>query len=274
MRCHACDTRTNGQTVESRAVFCLSRIRNCNVWLVLAGVWCGGKGPVQYGSNYMCTLSCIWSCIYMYFIWVHISMLVFFVFTFLFFEFLIVEMKSKLSAAPITTQFRLKVVCVQCSDEISTVSLFFLFVSVCVFRWPLFLWYRCDWMRNYFALVVCLLVCLYACLFDCCCCFFYWRLWIASGGCSVWQMRILEDIIMFSSFRKYFNENLQSTTLSIIFFTMSKEREYFRGYWCREKLTILFVKVWRGAGFRDVILIGRPDGKVWRKGFTELLQIF
>ena len=56
-----------------------------------------------------------------------------FVFTFLFFLFLIVEMKSKLSVAPITTQFRLKVVCVQCSDEISTVSLFFLFVSVCVF---------------------------------------------------------------------------------------------------------------------------------------------
>ena len=25
-----------------------------------------------------------------------------------------------------------------------------------------------------------------------------------SGGCSVWQMRILEDIIMFSSFRKIF----------------------------------------------------------------------
>ena len=28
MRCHACDTRTDGRTVESRAVFCLSRIRN------------------------------------------------------------------------------------------------------------------------------------------------------------------------------------------------------------------------------------------------------
>ena len=189
-------------------------------------------------------------------------------------------MKSKLSAAPITTQFRLKVVCVQCSDEISTVSLFFLFVSVCVFSCTLCLWYRFDWMWNYFALVVCLFVCLFVwflfcffivfCLFVCA----YWRLWIVSGGCSVWQMRILEDIIMFSSFRKYFNENLQSTTLSIIFFTMSKEREYFRGYWCREKLTILFVKVWRGAGFRDVILIGRPDGKVWRKGFTEILQIF
>ena len=51
----------------------------------------------------------------------------------LFCKFLFVEMKSKLSIAPITTQFRLKVVCVQCSDEISTVSLFFLFVSVCVF---------------------------------------------------------------------------------------------------------------------------------------------
>ena len=45
-----------------------------------------------------------------------------------------------------------------------------------------------------------------------------------SGGCSVWQMRILEDIIMFSSIRKYFNENLQSTTLSIIFFTICKEK--------------------------------------------------
>ena len=171
-------------------------------------------------------------------------------------------MKSKLSAAPITTQFRLKVVCVQCSDEISTVSLFFLFVSVCVFRCTLCLWYGIDWMWNYFALVVCLYACsfdflfafcLFVCLFVCA----YWRLWIVSGGCSVWQMRILEDIIMFSSSRKYFNENLQSTTLSIIFFTMSKEREYFRGYWCREKLTILFVQVWRGAGFRDVILIGR-----------------
>ena len=123
----------------------------------------------------------------------------------------------------------------------------------------------------------CLYVCLFLSLYDCLfvfCLFVcaYWMLWIVSGGCSVWQMRILEDIIMFSSFRKYFNENLQSTTLSIIFFTTSKGREYFRGYWCREKLTILFVKVWRGAGFRDVILIGRPDGKVWRKGFTEILH--
>ena len=159
-------------------------------------------------------------------------------------------MKSKLSAAPITTQFRLKVVCVQCSDEISTVSLFFL--SLSVFLAVLFV---CDTDLTGCEITL-------------------HSLWIVSGGCSVWQMRILEDIIMFSSFRKYFNENLQSTTLSIIFFTMSKEREYFRGYWCREKLTILFVKVWRGAGFRDVILIGRPDGKVWRKGFTELLQIF
>ena len=31
VRCHACDGRTDGRTVESRAVFCLSRIRNNGV---------------------------------------------------------------------------------------------------------------------------------------------------------------------------------------------------------------------------------------------------
>ena len=136
-------------------------------------------------------------------------------------------MKSKLSVAPITTQFRLKVVCVQCSDEISTVSLFLVCLSLFVFLGVLFV---CDTDSTgceitFHSLFVCLFVCLFVWLFVCflfvCA---YWRLWIVSGGCSVWQMRILEDIIMFSSFRKYFNENLQSTTLSIIFFTMSKEK--------------------------------------------------
>ena len=31
VRCHACDTHTHGRTVESSAVFCLSRIRNIPV---------------------------------------------------------------------------------------------------------------------------------------------------------------------------------------------------------------------------------------------------
>ena len=30
VRCHACDGRTDGRTVESNAVFCLSRIRKIN----------------------------------------------------------------------------------------------------------------------------------------------------------------------------------------------------------------------------------------------------
>ena len=31
MRCHACDTRTHGRKLESRAVFCWGRIRNCSI---------------------------------------------------------------------------------------------------------------------------------------------------------------------------------------------------------------------------------------------------
>ena len=96
-------------------------------------------------------------------------MLVFSVFTFLFFKFLIVEMKSKLSAAPITTQFRLKVVCVQCSDEISTVSLFFC-LSLSVFLGVLFV---CDTDLTGCEITLhSLFVWLYACLFDCFFCFF------------------------------------------------------------------------------------------------------
>ena len=124
----------------------------------------------------------------MYFIWVHISMLVFFVFTFLFFEFLIVEMKSKLSAAPITTQFRLKVVCVQCSDEISTVSLFFC-LSLSVFLAVLFV---CDTDLTGCEITLhSLFVWLYACLFDCFFCFFsvfclfFVCLFVLIGGCEL-----------------------------------------------------------------------------------------
>ena len=55
-----------------KSIFFIDKKRNsnkkCNVWLVLAGVWCGGMALVQYGSNYMCTPSRIWICIYMYFI--------------------------------------------------------------------------------------------------------------------------------------------------------------------------------------------------------------
>ena len=73
------------------------------------------------------------------------------------------EMKSKLTAAPITTQFRLKNVCVQSSDEISTVSLFFL--SLSVFLGVLFV---CDTKLTGCEITLhSLFVCLYACLFDC-----------------------------------------------------------------------------------------------------------
>ena len=51
-----------------KSIFFIDKKRNSNkkrnVWLVLAGVWCGGIGLVQHGSNYMCTPSCIWICIY------------------------------------------------------------------------------------------------------------------------------------------------------------------------------------------------------------------
>ena len=81
----------------------------------------------------------------------------------LFCKFLIVEMKSKQSTAPITTQFRLKVVCVQCSDEISTVSLFLVCLSLFVFLGVLFV---CDTDSTgceitFHSLFVCLFVCLF-----------------------------------------------------------------------------------------------------------------
>ena len=49
----------------------------------------------------------------------------------------------------------------------------FLFVSVCVFRCTLCLWYRFDWMWNYFALVVCLFVCLFVWMFFLFFCLFF-----------------------------------------------------------------------------------------------------
>ena len=78
----------------------------------------------------------------------------------LFCKFLFVEMKSKLSIAPITTQFRLKLVCVQCSDEISTVSCFF-----CFFVLSLFLVYSLSVIQIRLDVKLLCTCCLYVCLF-------------------------------------------------------------------------------------------------------------
>ena len=80
----------------------------------------------------------------------------------------------------------------------------FVFLSLSVFLGVLFV---CDTELTgceitlhslFVCLFVCMLVCMLVCLIFFAFCLFvcaYWRLWIVSGGCSVWQMRMLEDII-------------------------------------------------------------------------------
>ena len=56
MRCHACDTRTHGRTVESRAVFSLSWIRkrnqnSCPSECLAVKNWCLGKTCVFQGHK-------------------------------------------------------------------------------------------------------------------------------------------------------------------------------------------------------------------------------